>query len=358
VLWVLVLSVCMCAYAQTSPTVGNNVGQQDTKAATVPPDSVGLEILKKELAAYPAEAAQEQLQGQVVIKVVVSETGDVEDAQVVTGNPVLAKAALEAARKFKFKPYIRNGKPVKVATNLAFNFAFTDKVRDVRQKDSEAGSFWQRPCPAADSIKLEALNQAKAPYPEEALKSKLEDAVTVRVLISDTGEVDTAHSIGGNPKLADAALTAVKQWKFKTWRDGKYVPVPAWADVEFDFKLPANLSTPGDNPPEISGIVLKGGEAPKSVRVSQGVTTGLLIHKVDPIYPPVAKAARIQGTVVLSAMIGKDGTIQSLRAVSGPRELQEAAIGAVQQWRYRPYLLMGEPVQVNTTITVNFVLSF
>jgi len=57
-------------------------------------------------------------------------------------------------------------------------------------------------------------------------------------------------------------------------------------------------------------------------------------------------------------MIGKDGTIQSLRAVSGPRELQEAAIGAVQQWRYRPYLLMGEPVQVNTTITVNFVLSF
>jgi protein TonB len=96
---------------------------------------------------------------------------------------------------------------------------------------------------------------------------------------------------------------------------------------------------------------------PQRVRVSQGVSQGLLIKKVQPPYPPLARSARIQGTVLLQAEIAKDGTIQNLRLISGHPMLAPAAIEAVKQWRYKPYFLNGEPVEVETQITVNFTLS-
>jgi periplasmic protein TonB len=97
--------------------------------------------------------------------------------------------------------------------------------------------------------------------------------------------------------------------------------------------------------------------APQRVRVSQGVTQGLLIHKVQPAYPPLARQARIQGSVLLQALISKGGTIENLRVISGHPMLSPAAIDAVKQWRYKPYILNGEPVEVETQITVNFTLS-
>jgi protein TonB len=97
--------------------------------------------------------------------------------------------------------------------------------------------------------------------------------------------------------------------------------------------------------------------AVQRVRVSQGVTAGLVIHKVQPSYPPLARTARVQGAVQLAAIIGKDGTIQNLHVISGHPLLTQAALDAVKQWRYKPYILNGEPVEVDTQITVNFTLS-
>jgi periplasmic protein TonB len=96
---------------------------------------------------------------------------------------------------------------------------------------------------------------------------------------------------------------------------------------------------------------------PQRVRVSQGVSNGLLIKKVQPAYPPLARQARIQGQVVLHAEISKEGTIQNLQLISGHAMLAPAAIEAVKQWRYKPYLLNGEPVAVETEVIVNFSLS-
>jgi len=96
---------------------------------------------------------------------------------------------------------------------------------------------------------------------------------------------------------------------------------------------------------------------PQRVRVSQGVTQGLLTRRVNPNYPPLARQARIQGSVVLQAEISKNGDIENLRLVSGHPMLAPAAIEAVKQWKYRPYILNGEPVEVETQITVNFTLS-
>jgi protein TonB len=96
---------------------------------------------------------------------------------------------------------------------------------------------------------------------------------------------------------------------------------------------------------------------PQRVRVSQGVSNGLLIRKVQPAYPPLARQARIQGQVLLQAQISKDGSIENLQLISGHPMLAPAAIEAVKQWRYKPYMLNGEPVAVDTQVVVNFTLS-
>jgi protein TonB len=94
----------------------------------------------------------------------------------------------------------------------------------------------------------------------------------------------------------------------------------------------------------------------RPLRVSQGVERGFLEREVKPVYPALARQARIQGAVLLQAIVGKDGSIENLRVVSGRPLLAPAAIEAVRQWRYRPYTLNGTPVEVETEITVNFVL--
>jgi protein TonB len=86
------------------------------------------------------------------------------------------------------------------------------------------------------------------------------------------------------------------------------------------------------------------------------MSEGDLLRKVVPAYPALARSARIQGQVVLQAVISKQGTIENLKVLTGPPMLVPAAIEAVRQWRYRPYVLNGEPVEVETQITVNFSL--
>ena len=96
--------------------------------------------------------------------------------------------------------------------------------------------------------------------------------------------------------------------------------------------------------------------AVKPLRVSHWAE-GNIIYRVQPSYPPIARLARVQGTVELRAIISKAGKIENLVVVSGPPTLVKSAIEAVRQWRYRPYLLNNEPIEVETEITVNFVLS-
>jgi TonB family protein len=98
-------------------------------------------------------------------------------------------------------------------------------------------------------------------------------------------------------------------------------------------------------------------ELPRPVQVPSEVMKSLVIHKVPPAYPESAKQNGIQGTVVLRAVIGKDGKIADLRPISGPEELIPATVSAVKHWEYRPYVVSGKPTEVDTQITVNFTLS-
>jgi protein TonB len=104
--------------------------------------------------------------------------------------------------------------------------------------------------------------------------------------------------------------------------------------------VPPPPATPAARPPRVSRMM-----------------EGNLIYRVQPQYPPLARQARVQGIVVLRAMISRDGKIENLQVVSGPPLLVKSAMDAVLQWRYRPYYLNNEPVEVETQVTVNFTLS-
>ncbi|MGO8793659.1 MAG: energy transducer TonB [Candidatus Sulfotelmatobacter sp.] len=124
----------------------------------------------------------------------------------------------------------------------------------------------------------------------------------------------------------------------------------AWTGLAAGPQEPAN-------PPAVQGEASQQPELPRRVRVSQGVSQGLLVKRVQPKYPEKARRERIQGTVKLRAMISKEGDVVDLTLVSGDPLLAKAALKAVKQWKYRPYLLEGRPVVVDTEIAVNFSLS-
>ena len=96
--------------------------------------------------------------------------------------------------------------------------------------------------------------------------------------------------------------------------------------------------------------------SPKPLKVSEGVVAGRLMTAIQPIYPSIALAAHVSGSVVVEAIISKAGTIESLHVISGPVLLRSAALDAIRVARYRPFLLNGEPTEVQTTITVNFTM--
>ena len=109
-------------------------------------------------------------------------------------------------------------------------------------------------------------------------------------------------------------------------------------------------------PPPPEQPALKPTLSAKPIRVSGGIQSAKLIHRVVPNYPSLAKTARIAGTVRLEAVISREGTIRELRAVSGHPLLVSAALVAVKQWRYRPTVLNGRPVEVVTQVEVRFTL--
>lgn len=163
--------------------------------------------------------------------------------------------------------------------------------------------------------------------------------------------------------------------------------VPVTAAIMMPTRIPSSIPNGDDPAPQSAGdgctgvcgpvgilpgvgdgpgipSVLSGGRTilptlraqPERTFRTSSMLEGSLIRRVEPAYPQLAKAARIQGPVVLFAVISKAGTIENLRLLSGHPMLAPAAIDAVSQWRYRPYILNNEPIEVETRITVNFIL--
>ncbi|HME37197.1 MAG TPA: energy transducer TonB [Candidatus Sulfotelmatobacter sp.] len=235
----------------------SQVAPEPTRAG----DKVMADLLTKRVApVYPPLARQARIQGTVILKVRISKSGDVVNLQLVSGHPMLAPAAIEAVKQWKYSPYLLNGDPVEVETNVAVNFTISDK-----------------PAPASGDA------------PEGAKAS------------------ESGGGFSGiiSPHLEQAPTSTV----------------------------------------------------PQRIRVSSGVAHGLLVSKVNPQYPEEARQQRIQGVVILQAIIDKEGNVANLQLISGHPILAPAAMEAVKQWKYRPYLLNGTAVVVDTQVQVNFTLT-
>jgi TonB family protein len=151
--------------------------------------------------------------------------------------------------------------------------------------------------------------------------------------------------VAGSPEELEESADSLQRISFGV--DG---PVPSCKDAPQSTGIMGGvISSKPSMAPSSSGL-------PMRVRVSQGVSTGLLVTKVPPQYPDEAREASIQGTVVLRALIDTNGNVEDLTLVSGHPLLAPAALEAVKQWKYKPYLLNGQPVKVETQITVNFQL--
>ena len=191
--------------------------------------------------------------------------------------------------------------------------------------------------------------------------------VAVRYVVSRTGEVVQAEADNGAPELRQIAADGVRHWVYKPYYvNGEPRAVESYVSIKFVQGVGRRFEAEAA---EVAALGPTTGVAAhpvivrslpviqQPVRVSAGTVAGLLIGGTAPVYPPVARAAKVQGTVILHAIISKQGTIEKVVVVSGPPLLIQAAVDAVSSWRYRPYMMNGEPVEVDTTINVNFAFN-
>jgi TonB family protein len=193
-------------------------------------------------------------------------------------------------------------------------------------------------------------------YPPQAREAHIQGTVNLQIWVSKTGDIEDLKLVSGHPLLAPAAIEAVKQWKYKPYLlNGTPVIVETTVSVNFTLaEEPAPGQTSGIAPSTDSKA--SAATVPGPLRVSAGIESGLIVKKVAPVYPQMAKDARIQGDVILKAVIDREGNVVSLEPVSGPPELAPPAIEAVKKWKYKPYLRNGMPMEVETQIKVAFTL--
>jgi len=211
----------------------------------------------------------------------------------------------------------------------------------------------------SDDVMRGVLVKKVAPiYPPLARQARIQGTVFLDVLIDKSGNVVRVQLVSGHPMLSPAAMDAVRQWKYQPYLlNGEAVEVETTVQVIFKLEgEPAPLTpqlvplTPAEDAPP--GVV-----APRRIRVSGGVAQTLLCTKVNAQYPPEAVEQRIEGVVLLKVNIDKDGNVYIVQLISGHPLLAPAAIEAVRQWKYKPYLLNGVPVEVETQVQISFTLT-
>ena len=215
------------------------------------------------------------------------------------------------------------------------------------------------PCPAnylyvpARTLLANRTQYVMPEYPPAAIEAKMQGDVAIRVLIDNQGNVKDFEPRKGYVVLAMAATKAISNWKYKP-----FAVNPGQKGVEslivLTFSLNGGASV-NDGPPELMDM-LDTTLRVRKVCFAGGILTGNLIYRVDPDYPAMARAGRVQGEVVIEVTIDKTGNISRATVVKGPTLFADAALAAVKQWKYRPYVQGGNPIEVESTVTVRFHL--
>jgi TonB family protein len=194
----------------------------------------------------------------------------------------------------------------------------------------------------------EVITKAQPVYPAVAKQANASGEVRVEVIIGENGRVISAKAVTGHPALRSAAEDAASLWVFKPAEVGGK-PVQVTSTLSFVF----NLAPP---PTSVPPAEATGAETSKKITVSGGVLQGKAIKKVQPPYPPIARAARASGPVQVQVIISETGEVIEASVVSGHPLLRDAALQAARQWLFHPTELSAVPVKVQGILTFNFTL--
>jgi TonB family protein len=192
----------------------------------------------------------------------------------------------------------------------------------------------------ADLKKLDS--SPKVEFPPELAAYELADSVAIALTITPDGRVKNAKAVSGkNERIKEAATTMTKRWAFQPYLvNGNPVPVRTEITLKFDNTLDHYADPSGEIPVPLDEIA----------------SHALIVKQVPPQYPEEARAGRIQGSVELRAIVGVDGHVHALHIVTGHPLLAPAAYNAVRQWEFKPYVVNGKTLPVDTNVTVNFKL--
>jgi len=273
--------------------------QDKPDASGISVDSGGLTLLHQVPVAYPREALEKRIEGDVLVELTLGATGAVSDAHVLSGPDELRKATLESVLQWHYASDAQL--PTKTQATIRFRLPQRVPV--------------SMPIPAPDGTT--SVKQIDMPVPD-ALKQKLQGRIPLH-----EGDQITQASLNN-------LIAAVR---------------------DVDEHLNVSVDKNG-----VITILLDNG-APHRIRVGGNVQQANLIKKVQPLYPVQAKQDRLQGKVQFTVVIGKDGVVQNVDLISGEPVLADAAKEAVSQWVYKPTWLNGQPVEVVTQVDVNFTLS-
>ncbi len=220
-----------------------------------------------------------------------------------------------------------------------------------------AGSVTLQSCAAALMVALPLLHPERlaprSPAPQAFVELKTSKPLLVKM--QRTEAMSTATTLPSGPSATRAVTAPARIPQGISAGD----PPPMGVTGGFrgmGSELPGELATIGGNGTRIAVVAGAPGAARGPMRVSSGVGAGMLVGAIRPVYPPIARAARVEGVVVVEAVISREGRIERARVVSGPTMLAGAALAAVEGARYTPYRLNGAALEVQTTITVNFKL--
>jgi TonB family protein len=288
-------------------------------------------IIKMVKPVYPEAARKNGIRGVVILEAKIDEAGRVIDAMILRSIPALDQAALDAVTQWTYEPLLVEGKPRKAVFTVTVNFTLDGE---------EAEQF------AAGAVKVRGVIKppkpvkvVKAVYPEIARQAAVEGVVIVEARTDVDGRVKDVRVLRSVPLLNQAAIDAVRQWVYEPMViDGTPREVVFTVTVRF-------------------ALDEKGEKAVKKEPAEVGETVEpQVIKKVNPVYPEVARKAGIQGTVLLEATTDEKGDVVKVRVLKSIPELDQAAIDALKQWKYEPYIIDGKPVGITFTVTIRFNL--
>jgi len=307
----------------------------------------GSTVLHRTPVNYPVAALQHGVQGTLSVEVKLDSTGNVSDARVLSGPDELRNAALQSVLQWHFT---RDAAGTTRQVQIAFELPKPGAEADAAPARAVPMAVPPPPPPPPGAIRQIQIYQT--PGGAQPLQGHIKSI-----------------TVSGLPEQARAELLASLPVHEGDEINAETMQRVTEAAKAYDEHLTVRLSGMTQSPsggtevflqiavPDVRSMAPATAGVPGRIKVGGNVQSANMVSKVPPVYPAWAKQAGVSGVVRLTAVIAKDGTVQELHLLEGPPLLVQAAMDAVKQWVYRPTLLNGQPVEVETTVDINFTLN-